>query len=215
VDIRLRREVRAPGFRADALETLLGRRYVWMPDLGNVAALENNGDIRIRRPQAADELLELILTGPERRVIFFCACEIAGHCHRRTVSQLLVQAAERQRTPLVVVEWPGGEPETLVLPATPPQLLGAARNEIGRIPIPGSMSHAAAVTVPWGSAALLRHQQHQAFALVGPARFGTHGAYLPVFHADSCEQTLRAEARGWLAKHGLTALSSTGDSGSR
>src|SRR5258706_12253479 len=37
VDIRISRSVRAVGFRSHAFARLLGSRYVWLPDLGNLS----------------------------------------------------------------------------------------------------------------------------------------------------------------------------------
>jgi hypothetical protein len=52
-------------------------------------------------------------------VIFFCACKDVRRCHRARVARLLLKAADRRRVRLSVVEWPGGEPKTISLPASP------------------------------------------------------------------------------------------------
>ena len=101
VDIRFRRAGRAPGFKGDAFEKLLGwRRYRWMPTLGN-ASIGTQSAARIACPVAANQLLELALDASDRsrRVIFFCACESPESlrsCHRHMVSDLLLRAARRR-----------------------------------------------------------------------------------------------------------------------
>lgn len=53
-----------------------------MPDLGNRSVLDGGSLINIKRPAAAEDLLERALSRPRRRVIFFCSCELRGGCHR-------------------------------------------------------------------------------------------------------------------------------------
>lgn len=110
VDVRIRRSVRAAGFRDDAFARLLGDRYVWMRDLGNNAVGTGRGGVEIKNPAAADELLNHVVANPSRRVIFFCACEEPSECHRYEVGRLLHRAAKNRGVELTVVEWPGGEP---------------------------------------------------------------------------------------------------------
>src|SRR4051794_14123672 len=68
VDIRLRRNVRAAGFRDSAFENLLGQsRYRWMRSLGNRGILNKGGPrLQISQPGAAEELLDLALTQNDR-----------------------------------------------------------------------------------------------------------------------------------------------------
>src|SRR3954451_23758980 len=77
VDIRIRRAVRALGFREAAFEMLLGpKRYRWVRDLGNESIITHADRMKIRDPKAAFELLRLAQAANERkqRVIFFCGC---------------------------------------------------------------------------------------------------------------------------------------------
>ena len=96
VDIRIRREVRAKGFMGDAFQSVAGiGRYKWMQDLGNESILTGDQCIRIRRPSAANELLDEAanLAEQNRRLIFFCSCELPywddDLCHRTTVKKLV------------------------------------------------------------------------------------------------------------------------------
>src|SRR4051794_24911304 len=89
VDVRISRSVRAAGFRDGAFEKLLGSKYAWMPDLGNVCAQEGRPGIEIKNPAAAGALLDGGLQDDARRVIFFCACQVPAGCHRYAVGKLV------------------------------------------------------------------------------------------------------------------------------
>jgi hypothetical protein len=158
VDIRIRRSVRAPGFRDDAFEHLLGAsHYRWMPDLGNRQIIERRGTkVRIARPEAAYELLGMALAAGEerRRLIVFCHCPFPRDegkiaCHRTTVGTLLLRAARKLNVPLQVVEWPGGRPKHLRIKVEPDQLkeITKARQVIpaGKFPL------ATLAGLPWCS----------------------------------------------------------------
>jgi hypothetical protein len=61
VDVRIRREVRAAGFRGDAFEKLLGKgRHRWMNDLGNRAVIEG-GPMVLKDARVVVDLLDLIV----------------------------------------------------------------------------------------------------------------------------------------------------------
>ncbi len=114
VDIRLSRSVRAPGFNGNTFRNIVGRdRYVHMPDLGNIKIASGQSGIKIKDPDAAGELLDVIDDRHRRnqRVIFFCWCPRPIGCHRRVVSRLLKARANRGGIDLQLVEWPGGDPE--------------------------------------------------------------------------------------------------------
>jgi Protein of unknown function (DUF1653) len=117
VDIRIRRTVRAEGFRGSNFEKLLGpSRHRWMKGLGNKFILTRTGPIvQIADRSAADDLLDLALESAthERRLLFFCSCqwpkfdgELA--CHRTTVAELVLKAARRLSAAIEIVEWPDG-----------------------------------------------------------------------------------------------------------
>jgi hypothetical protein len=116
VDIRIRRSVRAVGFRERAFEQQLGPRYHWLRGLGNRAIVEDLADaIVIADPSEAETLVDVIAeaAGDKRRVIFFCSCGSplrAAECHRAEVARLALAVARRRKLALTIQEWPGGSP---------------------------------------------------------------------------------------------------------
>lgn len=118
VDIRIRRSVRAVGFRDGNFAEAAGRkRYSWLKSLGNKRIVTKRGaKVQIANPAGAVELLDVALeaAADRRRVIFFCSCELprwAGKptCHRVAVAKLVVQEAQDRKLPVAVAEWPGQE----------------------------------------------------------------------------------------------------------
>jgi hypothetical protein len=88
VDIRLRREVRAVGFRGNAFAETVGEdRYRWLRGLGN-AAIAEGGPMRLANAAEVSDLLELAVTSARegQRVIFYCSCELRRGCHRNLVA---------------------------------------------------------------------------------------------------------------------------------
>jgi hypothetical protein len=210
VDIRLKREVRALGFQGDAFAALLPGRYIWMSELGNanIDAKEREPSIRIRDPKAAAALLELASARPERRVIFFCACEYPAWCHRHTVSKLLLAEARKRKVPVTVVEWPGGEPKKLELKVARSTMAKLLGGRLARLPVPAGLTEAA--SIPWMSTARLTCGGDEVFASIGPARFGSHGSHLPIFASDASEQVISTEAVGMRAELGFEPLATHG-----
>lgn len=105
VDARIRRSVRAAGFRDGAFERLLGaERYRWMKGLGN-KNLDSGAPALAEREQI-DELLALTMTlhRSSRRAIFFCSCEFRfvdgpPYCHRCLITgELIGRAAAGRKT---------------------------------------------------------------------------------------------------------------------
>jgi hypothetical protein len=88
-DIRIQRSVRAANFSGDAFKKIVGAdRYCWMPGLGNLAIRDRSlGRIAVKDPKEAETLLDLAIECQRgnRRVIFYCACEVPGACHRYEV----------------------------------------------------------------------------------------------------------------------------------
>jgi hypothetical protein len=142
VDIRISRSVRAAGFRDRQFQELLQARYKWMPDLGNKCVEEDRKGIEIKYPAAAKELLQIALDCPNRRIIFFCSCAFPAACHRRVVSQLVLKYAKQGKSPVRVIEWPGGEPSTLTIDVLPPTLRAIVRGAKKSLPIPSSLTTA-------------------------------------------------------------------------
>lgn len=176
VDIRIRREVRAAGFRGDTFGKLLGTdRYVWLQGLGNEAILDH-GPLRLRDPRVANDLLDLIVDkGRERRrVLFFCACETPRtngvlSCHRDLVADLIANEARRRRVALSVSEWPGGAPRRLIA-RFPAASVKAGRSETAKgVPMPEEISPPIGVSLPWGSYAVVNGPDGVVPLVVGPA----------------------------------------------
>ena len=195
VDIRIRRNVRAKGFVGNAFEKLLGpSRHCWMKSLGNKFIQTRTGpDIQIAEPSAADELLDLALesAGHKQRVLFFCSCqwpmcdgEIA--CHRSTVAELVLQAAQRRGEHVEIVEWPGGEPRQIDLEVTPEVFAAVKRGRMS-VPLIGNFNLAEVAGLPVGSIATLHSTGDKLHRIVGSASWQTDKWCLPVFPTDADE----------------------------
>jgi hypothetical protein len=197
VDIRISRSVRAAGFRDKAFEVLLGPRYVWMSDLGNVSVLEHKPGIRIKNPSAANELLDLALERRARRVIFFCSCEIPDGCHRHTVAALVIECAKARKLDVTVIEWPGGEPSSIAIDVPLATLRKVGRGNQTTLPLPTSMTIGAAAALPWGTKAELRAGAERRTILIGPAHFDAHGSHFNIVQVedvgDDCPKVFRAQ----------------------
>lgn len=187
VDIRIRRSVRAVGFRDDAFERLLGAQYEWMCDLGNVAVIEG-GPLRIKNPGAAETLLDRAFQDPSRRIIFFCACESPASCHRSSVAKLLLRAARERRAHVTVVEWPGGTPDSLDLEVSAAVFRKIAAGNLKTVPLTDTTRLAHLSAVAWGSKATVRSGKAGHCVFVGPARFDSKGAHLPILTVDQAGQ---------------------------
>jgi hypothetical protein len=204
VDIRISRSVRAAGFRDAAFEKLLGTQYVWMQDLGNRSILDGKPRIDIRRPAAADELLELALRSARRRLIFFCSCELPGGCHRHVVAELVVTAANARGVGVEVVEWPGGEPVAVSFDLSPATFRAVARGGHKTLAVPPGMGLAAAVSLPWASQAVLAAGEESVSVLLGPALFTARGAHLRVLGVRPGEN----DASAWREKNAYVPMQS-------
>lgn len=209
-DTRVRRSVRAAGFTGNAFGKLLGDRHVWMPRLGNKHVLSRTGPfIQIADPDAADDLLGLALSQPERRVIFFCACkwprcdgEVA--CHRAEVGRLVLAAARRRGLVLDVVEWPGGRPRRIELDV-PATILRALRAGRTTVPLPTDVDLATVAGLAWGSVAELRSGGEGCVRLAGPAVKQPGGWALPILGDPGSDPEGRAAL--FRRDHGLEPLS--------
>ncbi|MBM3271218.1 MAG: hypothetical protein FJZ01_26595, partial [Candidatus Sericytochromatia bacterium] len=98
VDTRIRRNVRAVGFRGTALADRLGDRHRWLRELGNRNVLTGEDGIAIDHPEAARTLLTWIReeAARYRRLIFFCSCGPVEGCHRQAIASLLLEEAKIQ-----------------------------------------------------------------------------------------------------------------------
>jgi hypothetical protein len=79
VDIRFSRKVRAPNFKDNEFEKMIGpSRYRWRRRLGNERIESRRGGIRIHDLTGIDDLLQIIgdAANYRRRVIFFAPAKI-------------------------------------------------------------------------------------------------------------------------------------------
>ena len=184
VDIRLSRSVRAIGFRNTAFADLLSAdRYTWMRDLGNKHIAEGGGGIEIARPEAAFDLLDQAIAEAQdsRRLIFFCACEYATNCHRKTVAELVLTEAARRRLDAEVVEWPGGDPVELER-----DLRTQAARSRKSLPLDKAMPETALLGLPWGSTLNVAYRDCRQRIVSGPARHQGGEWQMPILaHYDA------------------------------
>jgi hypothetical protein len=198
VDVRIRRAVRAEGFRESAFEKLLGRgRYRWLPDLGN-EAITRGGKMRIRDPRAAGQLWELAQAAGrhERRVIFFCGCErpMDGRrraCHRTLVADLVLKRARAARAAVEVIEWPGGAPGEIEVDVSPAEFRAIARGRT-TISLAKSRPLRNVAGLPWGSIVQVRSEGDTLHRLTGPAVYRRGQWCLDVLDWDLDEGRSRA-----------------------
>ena len=149
VDVRIRRSVRAAGFKGPAFERLLcdelndtdKKRHKWEPRLGNKSIVTGTGPpIQIADPLAAEELLDLALESArqKQRIIFFCSCKWPREgegfaCHRTEVASLVLKEAKKRGRRVKVEEWPGGEPKRIELDLQPKDFAAVKK---GRLTVP-------------------------------------------------------------------------------
>ncbi len=202
IDVRLRRKVRAAGFKDNAFAEVVGKgRYVWLPAMGN-KNIDDESATRamFAEPTKVSELLELVLDAHEqgRRVIFFCACEQpfdSAACHRMIVGDLLLKAAAVHRHDLTIQEWPGGDPVELEV-QTSPELLKKLRGAAVSLALPERLTLAPVCGLPWYSLVTAHCQDEQARFLSGPAVARKDGWALPITHMHPEATPLRLRAYG-------------------
>jgi len=199
VDARARRHVRAVGFRGNAFENLLGGdRYRWMQRLGNQAVLDGRPGIEIVDPKAAGDLLDLVVEShrARRRVLFYCACQVPGDCHRNVVGDLLVNEARKRRVALSVSEWPGGTPRRVVASFPSTAARASLDDRVSSVLMPKAMSPAVGVSLPWGSYTTVSGREGDVPLVLGPAIHRQGKWALPLFwHASDGSLTERQVQR--------------------
>lgn len=201
VDVRIRRAVRAQGFRDRAFESLLGvDRYKWLPGLGNRMIVDPTLDEQVLdEPRDIAHLIDHITARRDRRVIYFCSCAspLERHtCHRGLVTTTLIRAARRRKLSIRAQEWPGGDPDihALSLPEAHARKLRsiAGKRDTWRLPLPTSFPLERAGALPHFS--IFDQRDHAAIS--GPAIMTSRGWMLPIYavHATlSRAQSLAAQ----------------------
>ncbi len=220
VDVRLRRQVRAVGFREHAFERLLGpERHVWLKGLGNVAIEDPSLPMGLADRRAVETLLDLVQqrAAAGARVIFFCSCGSPlgrATCHRGLVAQALVVAARRRHAPLAVHEWPGGAPvvtDVDVADAHLRRLEALRRARDGthmRLPVPPAIPFARAAALPSLSILRCHCGSAEGLAVSGAAIMTSRGWMFPVHTVgvDAELEPLQLWLDGELARLQLTPL---------
>jgi hypothetical protein len=219
VEIRILRQGRAKGFVGDAFRDLVGEsRYRWMPDLGNLAVAQRLRRMKIKRPEAAADLLDLAIQAAKdrRRVIFFCGCKfprINGKtwCHRDKAIDLLLAVAKKRHRSISIIEWPGGEPTAVNRPIVVDRILYRSILN-GRSNIPFHHERLGEFAgLPWGSILRIECDHEEGTPLsAGPANFAASNANgvwrLPVFlevEKGHTRTLLAKAAKEWRQKFGL------------
>lgn len=184
VDIRIRRTVRAEGFKGSNFEELLGeKRHRWMKSLGNRAIITRKGPpIQIAEPAAAGDLLDLGIeaANDRRRVIFFCSCPWPRWCHRKTVATLVLKEAKRRKLTTEVIEWPGGTPVELDIKVTT-DVVTAVLNGRSTIPLKNFKPLSKYAGLPWGSIVNALSNEDDARFICAPAKYLRREWQLPVW----------------------------------
>lgn len=209
VDVRIRRTGRAPGFKEDTFESLVGSdRYHWEHRLGNIAIVTGAERMKIAKPAAAADLLNRAIELAKRKqpVVFFCACEWPRRCHRHIVGNLILKEAKRRGKKVRVVEWPGGEP---ILQTVKVSEDDYKKIEKGRKSIVITENRAKELAgLPWCTIAEIHAKGKESlYAVTGPPKYEKEGWYLPLpWNKKSTGLTLdkvRHLARTALRKNGF------------
>ena len=212
-DIRLKRSVRAEGFRDDAFERLLPNgRYHWFPSLGNINIATKERGIMIKEPLSARLLFEEALKYAEknRRIIFFCACEFPRFCHRHVVANLLLKEAKRVGRRIRITEWPGGAP-TRTSVRVPEAIYKGICGKILNVRLSSQTMPRDLVGLPWGSIVDVVSGEGSIPIISGPAKF-QNGWTLSIWEqhdANAPAAQLHRASEKWLKSHGLRALLSS------
>lgn len=174
VDVRLRRAARAVCFRGPAFGKIVGDdRYCWINGLGNSEIADHTlKRMTIKNPKEAESLLDLAIEYEKenRRVLYFCACKIPKWCHRYKVGALLLNAAKRRGINLEVVEWPGGEPQTLLETASE-DVFKKLQGDSVTFPLPSRLDLAKYGGLPWGSIVKVKSPSQSLLFSSGPAAY--------------------------------------------
>jgi uncharacterized protein (DUF488 family) len=89
VDVRMKPRSRIAAFNGIAFSRLLGDRYYWLSDFGNVN-YKNGGPIAIADFDKGVERLGPLRTAG-RAVVLMCGCTDVNVCHRKVLAERLAQ----------------------------------------------------------------------------------------------------------------------------
>lgn len=214
IDIRIRRNSKAPGFQEKAFEKTVGKdRYQWMSDLGNEAVLKDftsSKRLQIRRPDAAVELLDRAqqLAKENRHLIFFCACPCPCECHRYAVAKLLIKAANQKAIALEVIEWPGNEPSSLPIDI---DIRDQKNPHAKRLSLGSVQPLWKFAGLPVGATVQVKRGGIEMTVPVAPVRYAPSGWYLPILQGgDGKEMPVTRRAISiWRKSMGYNALLSS------
>ena len=85
VDTRYSPRSRDPQWARSALQRVLGDRYEWMPEFGNV--LYTTDAIKLNDPEAGIDRIRPVIE--DQPVVLLCMCPRWSRCHRADVAALL------------------------------------------------------------------------------------------------------------------------------
>jgi uncharacterized protein (DUF488 family) len=89
VDVRMVPRSRVAAFNGTAFSRLLGERYYWLSDFGNVN-YKNSGPIAIADfDKGVERILPLKTAG--RAVVLMCGCADINTCHRKVLAERLAK----------------------------------------------------------------------------------------------------------------------------
>jgi len=91
VDIRLSPRSRKPGWNKGRLSTMLGDRYMHVPELGNVNY--KGGPVLLKDPDVG--IAVILRELQDRSVILMCVCPSFQKCHRKNIAALLADRGVR------------------------------------------------------------------------------------------------------------------------
>ena len=168
-----------------------------MNKLGNQAIADRSlKKLTIKDPHEAESLLDVAIECEKenRRVLFFCACEIPNQCHRCQVGQLLLKAAKRRGLNLEVVEWPGGEPQKLQ-ESVSEDALKRMQKGAQMLPLSAKPDLVKYAGLLWGSVVEVKGDSDRLWFMSGPAIYKKDKWDLPVvFYYDLFDDPSEARA---------------------
>ncbi len=171
IDARLRRSVRAPGFRDSAFQQVVGvQRYRWMNGLGNKNL--DAGKAALKDPKAVAQLLDIAdeRALQRQRIVYYCACPFPGRCHRYLITEALVGLAKKLKRNVSVVEWPGTAlPESPLHWTVSKKVLTTVEQGRKSFELPDSVSLTEAAGVAWYTPVILTADDEKLPVLIGPA----------------------------------------------